>query len=305
MTMRDAVLRYLQYLESEQGKSPLTVKSYAHQLYDFVNSTSASSPLDIGKETIRAYKQHLHQFRDRHNAPLSVRTKNHRLTVLRAFLRYLVQEEELDAYPPDRVQRFKEDARKVKVLFDDALQRFLAAPDRTTVMGKRDYAILMTFFSTGMRLSELVSLNRRDINPTTREMSVRGKRGKVRIVFLSPAAVTALQEYLDALEIACDPLFIRVHRDAPGRTLAGQELRLTPRSIQNIVKKYTLLAGVVSDPSPHTLRHSFATNLLQNGADLRSVQEMLGHKDLSTTQIYTHVTNPQLKEAHDRFHGLH
>ncbi len=304
MELHDAVLRYLRYLESEQGKSPLTVQNYAHQLDDFVKSTRARSPLDIDKETIRDYKQYLHQFRDAQNAPLAVRTKNHRLTVLRAFLRYLIQEEEVDVYPPDRVQRFKEDPRKVKVLFEDALERLLAAPDRATPRGKRDYAILVTFFSTGLRLSELVSLNRRDINPQTREMSVRGKRGKVRVVFLSPQAVAALQEYLDALETASDPLFIRLVKDMPGRTLAGQELRLTPRSVQNIVKKYAVQAGIVSDPSPHTLRHSFATNLLRNGADLRSVQELLGHQDLSTTQIYTHVTNPQLKDIHERYHGL-
>lgn len=302
--LHNAVFRYLQYLESEQGKSPLTVKNYSHQLNDFVKSTHAKSPEAIDKTTIREYKQYLHQFRDSFGSPLAVRTKNHRLTVLRAFLRYLVQEEELNILPPDRIQRFKEDPRQVKVLFEDALGRLLNAPDRETIMGKRDFAILTTFFSTGLRLSELVSLNRRDINEHTREMSVRGKRGKVRVVFLSPAAIEAIKAYMDALDVACEPLFIRIVKDAPERTVRGEELRLTQRSIQNVVKKYALIAGIVTDPSPHTLRHSFATNLLRNGADLRSVQELLGHKDLSTTQIYTHVTNPQLKEVHDRFHGL-
>lgn len=302
--LSQAVFRYLQYLESEQGKSALTVKNYAHQLQDFVKSTKASSPEVIDKMTIREYKQYLHQFTDASGSPLTVRTKNHRLTVLRAMMRYLIQEEELDVYPPDRIQRFKEDPRQVKVLFEDGLQRLLAAPDRDTVRGKRDFAILMTFFSTGLRLSELVSLNRRDVNENTREMSVRGKRGKVRVVFLSPAAVEAIKAYTDTLDSPAEPLFIRLVKDMPGRTVRGDELRLTQRSIQNIVKKYALAAGIVSDPSPHTLRHSFATNLLRNGADLRSVQELLGHKDLSTTQIYTHVTNPQLKEVHDKFHGL-
>ena len=299
-----AVARYLQYLASEQGKSPLTVKNYTHQLEDFLSAVSIKSPSGINKQVIRDYKQHLHEATDLFGSPLSVRTKNHRLTVLRAFLRYLIQEEEIDVYPPDRVVRLKQDPRQVKVLFQDSLVRLLNAPDRETAMGKRDYAILQTFFSTGLRLAELVSLNRRDVNAQTREMSVRGKRGKVRVVFLSDACVEALHDYLTAVEAACEPLFIRLVKDLPGRSVRGEELRLTARSIQNIVKKYALAAGIVSDPSPHTLRHSFATNLLQNGADLRSVQELLGHKDLSTTQIYTHVTNPQLKEVHKKFHGI-
>ncbi|HVW67144.1 MAG TPA: tyrosine-type recombinase/integrase [Candidatus Peribacteraceae bacterium] len=302
--LQNAVTRYLQYLESEQAKSALTVKNYAHQLDDFVQSTKAQSPVDIDKMTIREYKQYLHTFKDQNHEPLKTRTKNHRLTVLRAFLRYLIQQEELDVYPPDRVERFKQEPRQVKVLFDDALERLLAAPDRETVRGKRDYAILQTFFSTGLRLSELVSLNRSDVNEKTREMSVRGKRGKVRIVFLSQPAIDAIHEYMSSLDIYSDPLFIRLAKDSPDRTLRGTELRLTTRSVQNIVKKYALIAGIVTDPSPHTLRHSFATNLLRNGADLRSVQELLGHQDLSTTQIYTHVTNPQLKEIHDKFHGI-
>jgi site-specific recombinase XerD len=273
-------------------------------LADFVKSTRAKSPAAIDQLTIREYKQYLHTFQDSFGSLLTVSTKNHRLTVLRAFLRYLIQEEQMNTLPPDRVQRFKQDPRQVKVLFDDTLQRLLSAPNTETLMGKRDRAILYTFFSTGLRLSELVSLNRREVNDKTREMSVRGKRGKVRVVFLSDSAVAAIREYLDALEIECEPLFIRLVKDSLDRTMSGNELRLTQRSIQNIVKKYALAAGIVENPSPHTLRHSFATHLLRNGADLRSVQEMLGHKDLSTTQIYTHVTNPQLKEVHQKFHTL-
>lgn len=302
--LQKAVGRYLQYLESEQAKSALTVRNYSHQLKDFVESTRIRSPHSINKQTIREYKQHLHTFTDSNGAALKTRTKNHRLTVLRAFLRYLVQQEEMSTYPPDRVERFKQEQRQVKVLFDDALQHLLNAPDRSTVRGKRDFAILQTFFSTGLRLAELVSLNRADVNNKTREMSVRGKRGKIRVVFLSPLAVEAIRDYLEGLNDYYIPLFVRIQKDSLGRTLHGNELRLTARSIQNIVKKYALIAGIVTDPSPHTLRHSFATNLLRNGADLRSVQEFLGHQDLSTTQIYTHVTNPQLKEIHNKFHGI-
>ncbi len=301
--LSQAIDRYLLHLESELGKSSLTVKNYAHQLRDFLVAVQVPSPGKIEKATIQHYKQYLHRFRDPRGKELTVRTKNHRLTVLRAFLRYLVQEEELTVYPPDRVQRFKEDPRQVKVLFSEELERLLEAPDTKILRGKRDKAILETFFSTGMRLSELASLSRKDLNFKTREISVRGKRGKIRVVFLSDAAVEALQCYLSAREDAFAPLFVRPFKDSVKQDLSGESLRLNVRSIQNIVKKYALIAGIVTDPSPHTLRHSFATDLLRNGADLRSVQEMLGHKDLSTTQIYTHVTNPQLKEVHRKFHG--
>lgn len=299
--LSEAIDRYLLYLESELGKSPLTVKNYHHQLKDFLGAAGISSPSKIDKTIIRQYKQYLHRFIDAHGEELAVRTKNHRLTVLRAFLRYLVQEEEMNIFPPDRVTRFKQDPRQVKVLFSDQMERLLAAPDRKTLRGKRDAAILQTFFSTGMRLSELVSLDRGVMNFETHEISVRGKRGKIRVVFLSEDAVKALKEYLQARNDAHPPLFIRIMKDMPD--IESEKFRLTQRSIQNIVKKYALLGGLVTAPSPHTLRHSFATDLLRNGADLRSVQEMLGHKDLSTTQIYTHVTNPQLKEIHRKFHG--
>ena len=204
--LESAVDRYLLYLESELGKSPLTVTNYTHQLNDFLEASTAKSPAKIDKQTIRLYKQYLHRFKDKHGNPLSVRTKNHRLTVLRAFLRYLVQEEELNVYPPDRVQRFKEEQRQVKVLFSEQMQSLLSAPDTKTIRGKRDLAILQTFFSTGMRLSELVSLDRDDMNFRTREISVRGKRGKIRVVFLSDAAVHALKEYLADREDHHSPL---------------------------------------------------------------------------------------------------
>lgn len=321
--LSQAINRYLLHLESELGKSPLTVKNYAHQLRDFLKASTVSSPLKIDKKAIQLYKQHLHRFQNPDGTQLTVRTRNHRLTVLRAFLRYLIQEEELDVYPPDRILRLKEDPRQVKVLFTEELQRLLDAPNPETLRGKRDKAILETFFSTGMRLSELTSLDRKDLNFHTREISVRGKRGKVRVVFLSEAAVEALKCYLSARDHALAPLFLphrsaivqassrgkrslqegRMMQRALEHEIQGKDQRLNPRSIQNIVKKYALQAGIVTDPSPHTLRHSFATDLLRNGADLRSVQEMLGHKDLSTTQIYTHVTNPQLKEVHKKYHG--
>lgn len=301
--LSDAIERYLVFLQSEENKSSLTVSNYRQSLALLQELLPITKVTDIDKDAIRDYKQKLHAYRTKQGGELGLRTRNHHLTVLRAFLRYLTAEEELDVYPPDRVRRFKEDQRQVKVLHAEELQRLLEAPDTEGRAGKRDKAILQLFFSTGLRLAELRSLNRKDLNFKTREISVRGKRGKIRVVFLSDEAVAALEDYLVTRLDHLLPLFIRNPEKAVNIMPPGEEFRLSRISIYNIVKKYALAAGIVSDPSPHTLRHSFATDLLRNGADLRSVQELLGHKDLSTTQIYTHVTNPQLKEVHRKFHG--
>lgn len=303
LSLSQAVDRYLRYLQSEENKSTLTVTNYRQSLSLLQELLPIKLVTDFSKDTVTDYKAALHESRTKRNGELTVRTKNHHLTVLRAFLRYLVQEEELDIYPPDRVKRFKEQQRQVKVLSGDELARLLQAPDREDRTGKRDAAILELFFSTGLRLQELRSLNVKDLNFTTREISVRGKRGKVRVVFISDQAAQALQAYMESRTDHLSPLFIRNLEKAVNIMPPGEEFRLSRISIYNIVKKYALKAGIVTDPSPHTLRHSFATDLLRSGADLRSVQELLGHKDLSTTQIYTHVTNPQLKEVHKRFHG--
>lgn len=304
LPLAPAIERYLQFLQTEENKSPLTLSNYRQSLELVQALLSIKSVNDFDKQVIRSFKQGLQSTRSRLNAPLSIRTMNHHLTVLRAFLRYLVQEEELDVYPPDRIKRFKENPRQVKVLTMEELDRLLAAPDVATREGLRDAAMLELFFSTGLRLAELRSLNCKDLNFHTREISVRGKRGKVRVVFLSDRSAESLRLYMESRVDHLIPLFIRHPSRAAAILPPGESFRLSRIGIYGIVKKYALQAGIVSDPSPHTLRHSFATDLLRNGADLRSVQEMLGHKDLSTTQIYTHVTNPQLKEVHDRFHGI-
>jgi len=302
-TLSQAIDRYLTFLQAEQNKSPLTIRSYRQSLDLLLKLSQIESPLLFDKQTIRIYKTALHSFRARNGRELSIRTKNHHLTILRAFLRYLIQEEEMEVLPPDRIQRFKEEQRKVKVLFADDLALLLSSPDSNTREGKRDKAILELFFSTGMRLAELRSINRTDLNFKTREISVRGKRGKVRVVFLSDAACDALQKYLESRLDHLAPLFIAHLQQATFEMPPGEKFRISANMIYRIVKRYARQAGILSNPSPHTLRHSFATDLLRNGADLRSVQELLGHKDLSTTQIYTHVTNPQLKEVHRKFHG--
>ncbi len=302
-SLETAIERYLNFLQAEENKSSLTIRNYRESLTLLQNLVPIKNVSEFSKETIRDYKQALHSFKSRQNKELLVKTRNHHLTVLRAFLRYLLQEEELNVYPPDRIKRFKEEQRQVKVLHAEELKRLMQAPDLDTRGGKRDRAILELFFSTGLRLAELRSLNRKDLNFQTREISVRGKRGKIRVVFLSDLSVQTLREYLDQRTDHLSPLFIRHLERAVNIMPPGEQFRLSRISIYNIVKKHALAAGIVTDPSPHTLRHSFATDLLRNGADLRSVQELLGHKDLSTTQIYTHVTNPQLKEVHKKFHG--
>lgn len=298
-----AVDRYLVYLQTEENKSPLTIRNYRESLTYLQQLLPINTIKEINKDSIRDLKYKLGSEVTKNGRPLAIRTRNHHLTVLRAFLRYLLQEEELDVYPPDRVRRFKESQRQVKVLTSEELARMLDAPDLSTRTGTRDRAIIELFFSTGLRLAELRSLNCKDINTKTREISVRGKRGKVRVVFLNDASVDALQAYLDTRTDHLNPLFIRNPEQAVQILPPGENFRLSRISIYNLVKKYARAAGIVTDPSPHTLRHSFATDLLRNGADLRSVQELLGHQDLSTTQIYTHVTNPQLKEVHRKFHS--
>lgn len=298
-----AIERYLVFLKAEENKSPLTISTYSQSLRMFIELSEVYDPLEISKSSIRMYKSALHTYRTRSGAEISIRTKNHHLTVLRAFLRYLTTEEELEVFPSDRVTRFKEEQRKVKVLFKEDLEKLLDAPDSTTKIGKRDKAILEMFFSTGLRLTELRNLDVKSINYQTGEISVRGKRGKIRVVFLSDRCAECLKRYMEIRLDHLSPLFIRNFAEANKALPPGEEFRLSRISIYNIVKKYARAAGITSSPSPHTLRHSFATDLLRNGADLRSVQEMLGHKDLSTTQIYTHVTNPQLKEVHRKHHG--
>jgi site-specific recombinase XerD len=301
--LSQAIKRYLQFLQTEENKSRLTLTNYRQSLALLTTLLPITSVNGFDKSVIRDYKQALSEFRTRQNGEMAVRTRNHHLTVLRAFLRYLIQEEELDVYPPDRIKRFKEEQRQVSVLTGEELERLLSAPDVEKREGKRDRAILELFFSTGLRLAELRSLNVKDLNFTTREISVRGKRSKIRVVFLSDRAVFALQDYMNSRVDHLSPLFIRHPERAVNIMPPGEEFRLSRISIYEIVKKHARAAGIVTDPSPHTLRHSFATDLLRNGADLRSVQELLGHKDLSTTQIYTHVTNPQLKEVHKKYHS--
>lgn len=302
MDIKDYVKRYLEYLEIEKGRSAKTLENYKRYLEEFLDFAKVDSPTGVNSKLVREYRLYLNRRSDRAGRPLKKATQNYYLIALRGLLRYLARVEELGVMPADRIELAKEEEKKVRVLNDEQLEHLLASPGIRTKGGRRDKAILELLFSTGLRVSELVELNRDDINLKTREISVLGKGKRVRVVFISDDAAVALSSYLDQRVDEFKPLFIRY---AGGKSLVakgGEDLRLTPRSIQRLVKKYARKSGLAIDPTPHTLRHTFATDLLREGADLRAVQEMLGHKNVSTTQIYTHVTNPQLKEIHRKYH---
>lgn len=303
LSVRAASGRYVDFLEAE-GRSENTLRGYRHALRLVANLIHGDEIASLDKVHVRELKAALGRYRRANGEALSVATKNHCLIALRGLLRYLIQEEDRSVLAPDQVRLLRPAGRQVKVLRVEQLEQLLTAPDVATKRGLRDRAIMELFFSTGMRLGEIWTLNRRDVNLKTRELSIRGKRGRVRVVFISPRAANAMQRYLDARLDHLVPLFV-AHPGLLANALPpGDEYRLSTSAIYKLVKRYARLAGIVTDPSPHVLRHTFATDLLRNGCDLRSVQEMLGHQNVSTTQIYTHVTHPELKRSHDQFHSF-
>lgn len=302
MTISTLITDFLEYLELERNASQLTIKNYDHYLQRFLQFTGDISPKTIDLSLIRKYRLHLSRWSDpKTKKPLKRVTQNYFMIALRAFLRYLSRID-IDTLSPEKVELGETDARPLKVLDEVQLKSLLQAPDTGNKNGIRDRALLETLFSTGLRVSELASLNRDTINLARREFGVVGKGGKERVVFISDAAAQWLEKYLAVRKDTFKPLFIRFQ----GRvdlTDNGESMRLTTRSIERIVEKYVKNLGLPVKATPHTLRHSFATDLLINGADIRSVQEMLGHSNISTTQIYTHVTNAHLKDVHKAFHS--
>ena len=256
---------------------------------------------------MRRFRLYLNRLADKRGRPLKKVTQNYHVIAVRNFLKFLTKRD-IPAIAADKIEVGKNPAHEIEFLEAEEVERILAAAAGGGLKSLRDRAMLELLFSAGLRVSELVGLNREQLNLAKQEFSVRGKGGKIRIVFVSDTAKEALQKYLDK-RIDIDPaLFIRLLKVEPsknqGSTLdKSRGLRLTPRSVQRIVKYYAAKAGLVKDVHPHTLRHSFATDLLANGADIRSVQAMLGHSSITTTQIYTHVTNKQLKEVHKAFHA--
>ncbi len=308
--LQEVYLKYLEHCEIEKNLSQNTIKMYHYYLSDFNNwsveflKKDQINLEDVDEELIKKYRVNLNRrISTKSNEEFKRSTQKTFLVAIRAFLKYLVVEGRLEVVLPDRIILGKSEDRVPKVLDDDQLKKLFDVQDLNRKSGIRDRAILDTLFSTGLRVSELVKLDIGDINLNSGEFTVLGKGRKVRIVYLSESSKGSIERYLSTRRDEFLPLFLRYSgkRMIPN-DIDGESLRLTARSIQRLVKKYVLRAGIAVDATPHTLRHTFATGLLREGADLRSVQELLGHRNVSTTQIYTHVTNKQLKDIHKKYH---
>lgn len=301
-TLSGLVTDFLEYLELERNASQKTIRNYDHYLRRFVEFTGEIDPQAIDLTLVRKYRLYLARYVDPlTQKPLKRVTQNYFMIALRALLRYLARMD-IESLSPEKVELGETDPSPLKVLDEEALSRLLEAPDISTESGLRDKAILELLFSTGLRVSELASLNCDQINLKRREFGVIGKGGKERVVFLSDSACEWIERYLSQRKDNYRPLFIR-YQGTKDPLNHGESMRLTTRSIERTVEKYVKEVGLPVKATPHTLRHSFATDLLINGADIRSVQEMLGHSNISTTQIYTHVTNKHLKDVHKAFHS--
>jgi len=256
---------------------------------------------DINQDIVRAFRVFLTNLPGENKQNLSRRTQGYHVIALRSFLKWLIRND-FAVMAPDKIELPKVEERQVKFLTGEEVDRMLNAPSQDSIQGKRDKAILEVLFSTGLRVSELTKLDRDKVNLDTREFGIVGKGGKARVVFLSSRAVDWLIKYLNERPDHFKPLFIH-HKGKMDATTPDEKMRLTPRSVQRMIKKYSHKMKMPMEVTPHVMRHSFATDLLNAGADIRSVQEMLGHKNISTTQIYTHVTNRQLRDIHEAFHG--
>ncbi len=275
---------FLEYLEIERGRSLKTVANYGRYLRALISFSKITTPKQITPEAIREFRLALNR------RGLKKNTQNYYLIALRTFLKYLSGRGE-EVLTPTAIELAKTDRKELELISPEELARLLAAPDLKTEAGRRDRAMFELLFSTGLRVSELTALNRDSVDWQQGEFSIRGKGGKIRLVFISPEAKKTVKNYLDERKDLDEPLFV-------GR----KGTRLTPRSVERIIRSQTIKAGIMKTVTPHTLRHSFATDLLRNGADLRAVQLLLGHSSISTTQIYTHITDRELRSVHEKFH---
>lgn len=302
MDAETAKRQFLEYIEIERGRAVKTVENYDHYLTRFFMHAAIKNPSDITEEKIREFRLWLNRQSGVEGASMKRRTQNYYLIALRAFLKFL-RKREINCISPERIELAKVPERSLDLITTAELERLMSAPKNAfeketnphkKLIYMRDRALLELLFSTGLRVAELCALDS-DIDLTRDEMSVRGKGEKVRVVFLSPAAKETVAAYLKARTDMEEALFVN------GRPKKLH--RISPRDVQLLIKKYSSIAGITKRVTPHTLRHSFATDLLSNGADIRSVQQLLGHASINTTQIYTHVTDSHLRDVHKKFHS--
>lgn len=301
MYVSELILDYVESLEVEGGRSAKTAENYKLYLERFVEFTNDIMVGKITTETVRKYRLWLNRFQNDHGDDLSTITQSYHLIALRGFLKYL-SDRNIESLSADKIKLPKVSRKQVTFLHFDEVVRLLDTVPLDDEAGLRDRAILELLFSSGLRVSELVNLNRGHVNTKRREFMVRGKGQKDRPVFISKAAAERVEDYLATRMDNLPPLFLSYSRNNVA-SQSGDFRRLTSRSIQRMITKYARLAGITKHVSPHTMRHSFATDLLMNGADIRSVQSMLGHSNISTTQVYTHVTDEHLRDVHERFHS--
>lgn len=296
--------QFLEYMEIEKGRAIRTVENYNHYLTVFFEQTKVTSPEDITNEKVREFRLWLNRQSNGNNRAtgetIKKKTQNYYLIALRTFLKFLAKRE-IKSLASDQIELAKIEQRHIDVISQQELYRLLDAPNQEKDLERkwRGKAILELLFSTGLRVSELCSLSR-DLDLQRDEFSIRGKGGKVRVVFISEEAKTAVQEYIKQRKDMADALFVKVSSE---KIKTDGVNGLTRRSIERIVKRYATIAGITKKVTPHVLRHCFATDLLSNGADLRSVQALLGHANITTTQVYTHVTDKHLHEVHKNFHN--
>lgn len=302
MSLEELKRAFLEHLEIEKGRSIKTIQNYDHYLTRFLAFAEVTKPADVSDDLIREFRLWLNRQpagkeTGGRTGMLKRRTQNYYLIALRAFLKYL-RKRGIESLSPERIELAKVPERSLDLISSEELNRLLKAPGGRDLKALRDRAILELFFSTGLRVSELCSLNT-DLDLSRDEFAVRGKGEKIRVVFISPEARNAIEEYLKQRKDMEEALFVQLGRGGS----SGKYSRLTPRSVERLVKHYAIKAGITRKVTPHVIRHSFATDLLENGADVRSVQALLGHANIATTQVYTHVTDRHLREIHKNFHG--
>lgn len=308
MNLEDLIQDFLEYCEIEKGHSELTIRNYEHYLNRFCDflqegKSRSVSPKSITVDKLRSYRLYLNRLSGEDGQMKKI-TQNYHLIAVRAFLKYL-SKRDIPTLAPEKIELADFNRKQISFLEPKEIEELFAAPlkfNQKEAVATRDVAIMETLFSTGLRVSELCNLDRDKINLERREFSVRGKGGKDRVVFVSPSATSAIGKWLSHRKDSAKPLFTHF-AGTKDEEEEGEFMRLTPRSVQRLISKYSKLAGITKKVTPHVLRHSFATDLLINGADIRSVQAMLGHSSITTTQMYTHITDQQLREVHKAFHG--